>query len=397
MVSYKTKSHSRFLQLPGEIRELIYLHVFRSIDNKHDCGGGHTQYKFDLSLMLVNRQIYYEARKIFRQHNVFVAIETPWPEAQQHVRNDGYVPILITDEQASRFSNQHLSVTIDAPRYQLYVQTPRKFIILLDDLSIFTEMWFYSDISHPGLNSNLRLTLRLQNPYAPMFESRPIPKKLQQQLLEPFGVVKGLHEVRVEGDHYESVEKAMKSLMDIPYNTAEECLEEATQLKAAGNKALGKTQYKEAIKLYEKAFLAIHIVCDGRRRSVWGDEHFHRELQSGSFRGQHGQIVRLVLRVRLVANIVHAYLQLQDYDEARFWGKRSIDLMPEVLEDEDDQMSSNFVAAPEMGKIYYRTALAYRALGNTVESRRLLEMALKYLPNDKVVRAEHDRAALQLP
>lgn len=389
MSDSQTTTRSPFLDLPGEIRELVYLSVFRSYDNKHDSGGGYKHYRFDLSLMRVNQQLYYESRKVFRQNNIFVSIETPWPEAQEHVRNDGYVPILITDEQAARFKNQHLSVVIDAPRYQP-IQTARKFIILLDDLPIFTEMWFYSDLSHPGLNANLRLTLKLQDPYPLPYESRPIPKALQQRLLDPFRMVKGLHEVRVEGERYPSVEKSMKDGMAIPYKSAEECLEEATKLKDAGNEALKTKQYKEAINLYERSFLAIHIVCEGRRRSVWGDEYFHRELRSGPNKGQHGQMVRLVLRVRLVANIVHAYLQMHDYEEARFWGKRSIDLMPDALDDEDDGTIANFVAAPEMGKIYYRTAMAYKALGDKFEARRLLKLAVKYLPNDKIVRAEHD-------
>jgi tetratricopeptide (TPR) repeat protein len=385
-----------FLGLPGEIRELIYCNVLRSFDNKHDAGNGYQCYKFDLSLMRVNRQVYYEARKILREKNIFVAIETPWPEAQEHVRDDGYVPILITDEQARKFTNQHLSVVIDAPRYPSIAQELRKFIILLDDLLVFTEMWYYQDLSHPGLNTNLRLTLKLRDPYPLPFEDRQLPKALQQRLLEPFGRVKGLYEVRVEGAHYSSVEKAMRDQMAVPYKSAEDCLEEATRLKDAGNGALRNKQYKEAIKLYEQSFLAIHIVCDGRRRSVWGDEYFHRELLSGSCKGQHGSLVRLVLRVRLVANIVHAYLQLQDYEEARFWGQRSIDLMPGALDDEESTVLPNFAGAPEMGKIYYRTALAYKHLGNTSQARKLLSYAVKLLPNDKIVRAERDALALRL-
>lgn len=389
MAASQAATRSPFLELPGEIRELIYHAVFRSYDNKHDSGGGYKHYKFDLSLMRVNQQIYYESRKVFRHNNIFVSIETPWPEAQEHIRKDGYVPILITDEQAARFKNQHLSVVIDAPRYYAF-QEARKFIILVDDLPVFTEMWFYSDLTHPGLNTNLRLTLKLQDPYPLPFESRPIPKALQQKLLEPFGIVKGLHEVRVEGEHYPSVEKVMRDGMDIPYKSAEECLEEAAKFKDEGNEALKAKKFKEAIQLYERAFLAIHIVCEGRRRSVWADEYFHRELQSGPNKGQHGQMIRLVLRVRLVANIVHAYLQMHDYEEARFWGKRSIDLMYDPLDVENDGSVPNFVAAPEMGKIYYRTAMAYKALGDKIEAKRLLKFAVKYLPMDKIVRMEHD-------
>ena len=398
-MSNESSNHSPFLNLPGELRELIYANVFRSIYNKHDTGDGHNKYIYDLSLMRVNQQIYHEARKVFRQNNIFVSIETPWPEAQQHVRDEGYVPILITNEQASRFRNQHLAITIDAPRHPNF-QKLRKFIILIDDLHKFTTMWYYSDLSHPGLNSNLCLTLQLQDPYAASFESRPVPKALQMKLFEPFGIVKGLYDVQFHGDIYDSVKKTMKDLMAIPYKSVEECLEEATLLKEEGNKALGRKEYREAIKLYEQSFLALHIVCDGRKRSIWGDAYFDREIHKGTFKDQHAQQVRLVLRIRLVANIVHAYLQLGDNEEARFWGKRTIDMMPRVLQEalEDDTGIPdaglvNFVAAPEIGKIFFRTAIASKALGDKAEARTLLKSAVKLLPNDPKVRAEYNTLA----
>ena len=66
-------------------------------------------------------------------------------------------------------------------------------------------MWYYSDLSHPGLNSNLRLKLKLQDPYAVSLETRPVPKALQLKLLEPFGEVKGLFDVEFDGEIYSSV------------------------------------------------------------------------------------------------------------------------------------------------------------------------------------------------
>ena len=391
---------SPFLDLPGELRELIYTNVFRSIYNKYDAGEGYDQYRYDLSLMRVNQQIYYEARTIFRKNNIFISIETPWPEAQQHIRDQGYVPILITDEQASRFKNQHLAVSIHAPRYQNF-QPLRKFIILQDDLRKFTAMWYYSDLSHPGLNSNLRLTLKLQDPYAASFEARPVPKASQLKLLEPFGEVKGLFDVEFDGEIYSSVKKMVKDLMAVPYKSVEECLDEGNKLKEKGNEALGKKEYKEAVKLYEQSFLAIHIVCNGRQRSIWGDAYFDKQIHTGTFKGENAQQVRLVLRIRLVANIIHAYLQLGDYEEARFWGKRSIDMMPYVLQaaGEDDLASAgldNFIAFPEIGKIFFRTAIASKVLGDDTEARAFLKVATKLLPNDLKVRAEYNAMALRM-
>ena len=174
--------------------------------------------------------------------------------------------------------------------------------------------------------------------------------------------------------------------MAIPYTSPEQCLEDATKLKDAGNTALGKKQYTEAIRLYEESFLAMHIVVTGRSRSVWADPFFQTSLSGGPFDGQHGHIVRLILRVRLVANIVLAYLKLENWDEARFWGMRTINIMRETTG--ADEPIREFVAARELGKIYYRTGLAAKEMGDLEEARGLVRTAAEYLPNDPIVRKE---------
>jgi tetratricopeptide (TPR) repeat protein len=186
----------------------------------------------------------------------------------------------------------------------------------------------------------------------------------------------------------------MRETMAIPYDTPEFCLEEATKLKDAGNVAL-KTSPRRAIELYVEAFKKLHIICIGRRRSIWGDAWFNTQISSGRFDGQHGQVVRMVLRVRLVANTVKAYLDLEEWDEAIFWGMRTINLMREAIGEEDVAIMG-FPAADEIGKIYYRTGFAYKKTGDDSEARRLLRVASEYLPNDQIIRKELASVALQI-
>jgi tetratricopeptide (TPR) repeat protein len=238
--------------------------------------------------------------------------------------------------------------------------------------------------------------LFIQNPLS---ETRPndsirIPNSIQEKLLLPFGVVKNLCEVKIIGEHNESIEKVMRDTMAIPYDTPESCIEESMKLKDLGNVAL-KTDPRRAIELYIEAFKKLHIICIGRRRSIWGDSWFNVQLQGGTFGGQHGQVVRMIIRVRLVANTVKAYLDLEDYGEAIFWGMRTINLMREAMGEEDVAMTG-FPAAIEVGKIYYRTGFAYKQLGDESEARRLLRVAAEYLPNDKNVRRELASVALRL-
>ena len=202
----------------------------------------------------------------------------------------------------------------------------------------------------------------------------------------PFGIVKGLSEVDVRGECYDSVQRTLKEEMAVPNKSPEQCLEEATKLKDAGNEALTKTQYLAAIRLYEESFLAMHIVCKGRSRWVWADAFFQKELQGGTFDKQHGHMVRMVLRIRLVANMVLAFLKLGNSQEAYFWGKRSIDIMKESTG--TDEPMTGFVAAKELGKIYYRTGLACKELGYNIEARQFIKVAAAYLPNDAIVGKE---------
>ena len=372
-----------FLRLPAELRELVYLKALSPAENKQVTDDGYEAYKFDLGLLRVNRQIYYEARKVLSDNSAFVRIATPWAEAERHIRDNGYVPVVTTDEKAKKFSIHHLRVNIDAPGHIREDHEYHHFVILASDLKRFCEMWFYSDLGHLGLNSYLRLTLSLQDPYSPSFDPRPLSKALQKRLLEPFGLIKGLHEVVVKGDHYESIEKSMRDAMAVPYISPMACLEEAARLKGEGNDALHGKHYREAIELYERAFLAMHIVCQGRRRSVWADAFFQTRIHEGVFKGQDGHVARLVLRVQLVANIVHAYLNLENYEEARFWGERTINIIRENTPGFEDEPLRDFVAAKELGKIYFRTGKACKALKDYVEAKRLLRVALGYLPGDQ--------------
>jgi len=210
----------------------------------------------------------------------------------------------------------------------------------------------------------------------------------------PFEMVKSLRDMKVLGDSSPAILKRMRDRQAVPYDSPEVCLEEATKLKDAGNVAL-KTDPRRAIDLYVDAFEKLHIICIGHRRSIWGDPWFDVPLRGGEFDGQHGQVVRLVLRVRLVANIVKAYLDLKEYGEAEFWGMRTINLMREAVGDEDIAFM-DFPAANEMGKIYYRVGCAYKHMGDDSAARKMLRVAADYLPNDPYVKRELASVALGL-
>ncbi|KAK8233002.1 hypothetical protein HDK77DRAFT_381732 [Phyllosticta capitalensis] len=395
-----SSSPSLLLNLPAEIREEIFSHVLDARAARVELPDDYVAYRFDLALFQVNRQVYREARHVFYRLNTFVRINTPWPEARHHITEEGRVPVAVSGEKAESFRHVHLLADIEPFQFHQHFETSYNMIVLLDDLPAFCKIWCYSDLTHPGLNAHLRLTLTLQNPHATEDEDQVVPKSLQQRLLEPFGCVKSLHETRFLGQYDESVVKSLRAAQDTPNESPEECLEKATRLKDAGNAALKKNEPKEAIRLYEEAFLALHIVCSGRRRSIFGNAHFETILSSGQYESQHGQLVRLILRVKLVANIMQAYIKMEEWKEVEFWGTRSIQLLRESMGmdpgDEDDEPMLGFAAANEMGKIYYRTGLACKYLEDTERARKLLRVAHRYLPHDPQVGRDLASVALRI-
>ncbi|KAL8834401.1 MAG: hypothetical protein Q9170_003769 [Blastenia crenularia] len=392
----------RFLDLPPEIRDQIYHEVLSSHNARRPPlnDAVPATYEFDLAILLTNKQIYHESQKAF-QDNVFIKITTPWSESIEHISSEGRVPLIATGIRAENFQRWHLSIWIDAA-WATPVGPSYSMLICLEDLLAFTRMWRFSNLSHGPLNNHLQLKLTLQDPH---IRDRKIPRDLQNRLLLPFGLVKNLQSFLVHGTKVlPSVEEALKKEQAIPDPSPEECLEQASAFKDAGNKSLQAGDYTSALQQYFSAFAAIHITVSGRKRYIHADGYYIRQLSSGPFQGQRGDYIRLIIRIKLVANIIQTYLKMRDWDEARFWGKRSIVIVRASFTSDDDEDLANeskwswvrdsavmdFPARAEMGKILYRTAIASREMGVSFQSEvtNLIKAAAVYLPNDEIVQAE---------
>lgn len=282
-----------------------------------------------------------------------------------------------------------MSIVIDAPQYGTLDRDNRKFVMLADDLHLFTRMWFYSDLSYAAdLNPHLQLALDVRHPFdEPAAEPTPVPVAVQRRLMLPFRAVKNLRELRVTGTVDAAVEKELRAAMAVPYDSPERCLEEAARLKDEGNTLL-KAQPRRALELYLQAFEKVHVINEGRKRSIWADAWFHKQLRGGPYDGQYGQGARVILRVKLVANVLMAFVTMKEWDEAQFWGRRTISLVRSTVGADHDEPIVDFGGAPEMGKIYFRTGLACKHLGNKEEARRYFRTAQAYLPHDSIITTE---------
>ena len=401
----------KFLDYPAEIREQIYREILSTTSSKVESDDPEqpARYEYQLAILSTCHQIHREAKKVF-QDNIFVKITTPWPEAIEHIRHEGKVPSVTTGDKAQSFRDFHLWVFIDTPG-GVHPSEHGAFsmLICLEDLESFNRFWHFSNLNFYGLNRHLRLRLTVQDPHVP---DRKIPKALQSRLLMPFGMIKGLDTFTVLGDKVlPSVQEALEKERAIPDPTPEQCLEKGFALKDAGNALLKLGMFRQALQKYFDSFAAVHIYVLGRNRTVHCDGFYSRDLTSGTYKGQRSDYARGILRVQLVANIVLAFLKLEDFAEAHFWGKRSINLFRRSVtggdhgddddddvggeEEEDDNqewltriLAVRFPAQDAMGKIFYRTALASRGLGKVADVRNLMKAAAVYLPNDEIVQRE---------
>ncbi|KAI2626219.1 hypothetical protein GGS21DRAFT_278777 [Xylaria nigripes] len=387
-----------FLSLPPEIRDQIYSVILHPDNNRTFLPNEYPKYDYSsaLTLFYLNRQIYYEARDVFRALNIFVRIETPWPDVEQHVYETGHAPALMCGPLATRFNGHSLQVTVETPAASMQESGPYHFVILADDLPAFTKTWFYWHLSHPGLNQWLSLQLFLRDPYAPDWDEKRVRREIQRKLFLPFGNIKGLKLFSVTGDPIpnQTIVSEMRALQAIEPASPEECLSESIRLKNEANELLQKGENHAALQMYKRAWEAIHIVIKGQERHIHAEGYFARILVDAPFTGKNGQIERMSLRLQLVANTCLAYLKLRDWDQLHFWGMRTIRLMRQASGANDhpvapeDEALLGFPNATQIGKIYFRTAMACKALEDRNEATRLLRVALVYLPRDETVRTE---------
>ncbi|KAF2623092.1 hypothetical protein BU25DRAFT_494525 [Macroventuria anomochaeta] len=370
------KEPFRFLDLPLELREQIYSLYFKPADRLHKSATLESQgfyggvYGFEFGLYKTCKQIAKEAKKVWRREVKTVKIGTPWPSAVNHISSEGLVPIICTDREADCFNDHHALIQITAPFTQAVPE--HTVVLLLDDLHLFTQTWYYSALSYPMLNDRLSTAFVLRDPDMDDVDEgdeKDIPLALQRKLLLPFSQVKGLYSMEIEGFN-KTVERELRDAMAVPPPTLQHSCESATKLLHEGDAHLAKgiDGAEEAREAYKQAFHAIHILIKGRTRRVLADTFFHATINNGIHAGQTGMTVRVILRLKLVARIIATYLVQQNWVEAAFWGMRSVRIMSEAMDTEFEDFLADLVGGDDVGLVYVRTGIALYKMKADVET-----------------------------
>lgn len=263
------------------------------------------------------------------------------------------------------------------------------YLTCLDDLPHLCKLLFYASCEGPNFSSLLHVTLAITDPSKPS-KKNVVPKGLQEALMMPWAILKGLDGLTIKGARNKDVEKKLRGAMKIPNPTAAEYLEEAAKLKDAGNVAFKAGDYALSIKTYIQAYEAMHFIVDGKRFAIMLDGYFaSNPLTRGRFNGQRGDLIRHHLGTQLNSNILQAYLKLEDWTQAYFWGERAIsDVEYANVQQSILDGTPNLVTDAEKAKVYWRMAFASKALDRKHVWARSLMKAIYFAPEDKVIMRE---------
>lgn len=377
-----------FLGLPLELRNEIYRQLLSTRRTRIDLGLGRARYSIQTAILGTNHQVHDEAAKVLRE-NRFINITTPWTSFKQDVLVQGKFPIIAEREDGLSFSGFHMLVVLDfmgdANTVVFY-----NYLTCLDDLPHLCRLLFYASSQYRDFSSLLHITLAIKDPDTQ--SKTPVPKALQESLMMPFAVLKGLDGLTIKGARNKSVEKELRRAMKIPNPTAAEYLESAAKLKDAGNAAFRAGDYALSIRTYIQAYEAMHFIADGKRFAIMLDGYFATNpLVGGRFNGQRGDLVRHHLGSQLSWNILQAYLKLENWEQAYLWGERAIS----DIEHADVQQSildgtPNLVTSAEKAKVYWRMAVASKVLDRKHVWARSLMKAYMFAPQDRAIKREMD-------
>ncbi|KAH7018621.1 uncharacterized protein B0I36DRAFT_354881 [Microdochium trichocladiopsis] len=367
------------LSIPGEIRNHIHrLLLDPNANREYDPNTDKYNYRYgdSLALFRVNHQIYSKAQYIFCQLNIFVCVEIERPKGTHALIHalGSHVSFVKEGQHAKSFTDHSLSLRVSrVVRFFMGQEEPLHFVMLLENLNKPTHSWLCAHLEYPGANGYLELELSLRDRCLLHQDEAMTTESLQRQLLMPFGMVKCLRKVTVKGNPtpLPSVVCESRNAQRDPMPTQEQCLSEATRLKEEGNKAL-----KQGCQRHDYGqdfFLDVFTERDPPRGREWLD-------------------AREKLSMQLLANTCQVFLKLKDWNRLIECGQQTIHYFRSFREQGDmrplREACRRIPGADSFAKIYYRTALGYKALGEKDAAVKLLRVAEVYLPLERAIQNE---------
>lgn len=307
-------------------------------------------------------------------------------------------PILTTDETVRDFKHLAMGIQVLGERTrrsrsgQLWKQTKPEdwgswqiFMIACDDLEQFCGVVLY--ISHymrmPTYYSRLiEMHLGLTVDIVAQDYHSPLPLKNDtavqpsiQRLLEPLRRLHKVYTVLIRGPASETYKENVKKSIMREAPTAEEMITTACELKALGEDAFRKADFRSCVYTYEKAISDLEAGCQLCDPSTLVTE--------GKYSGSRVSKASRHLYFMLQLDLVTALLRLQSYDRAHNW------TMVEA------QMGGGVTSDAELAQMWYLRAQASREMGIIDRAHDELAQAVTLQPDRNDMAADFGRLTIE--
>lgn len=357
-------------------------------------------YDFQPAILLTNRQINEEARRVLYHDNLFVLVKYTYGSSdalKAFSRRDLALVATQKDEVWSYRAALQVSFPSlrDQRREDKLVES--QFVIAASELPMFCRILRLLDNEWLGFLSSLELVL-IVLPSAPlnvdsfvnMSRSNRVswvPRSLQQQrkLLEPFATLHSIMDLKVVDVDGKTQDINAQLMEDVrvragqpPYSMGE-VLDAATELKEQGNEAFRTGDFALAHSLYETAWSDL---VGGKRYLTMG----FRDIKTVEARKSDAW---QLLAFRIASNSIAALLHLQQWTAAHKKASKWIEHVqtPEV---------NSALQPHEMAKIFYRRALASEGRGDMARAIEEVCEALSHSPSNMLMKAKKEEWKSQL-
>jgi len=396
----------RFLSLPGEIRNKIYVIILCSIEPRkktsveayesEDFSGRvefhytpdeltHLRHHIEPQILRTCRLIYSEANYVMRKTNLFIKITSmvPFEEISQLLILKR-IPILeVQKKKTKNFKGFVMSHEMNYP----FSSKAKTFFILRRDLDIFCKGlvdYKHRITRHDDIVTHV-VTLvdpceSETLPNSPIFYSR----KLQESLISPYRTLRGFPRFQIKGAIPKDLSRAaIREITRAPSDDPNLFLSELEALKSKGNDFFRTGNGTMASENWSQALLKILRLTksrEGLKMVEEGGEEFIHRLSA----------LKFDLNSNRAQNTIKA-MRDNERDPELVQGLGG-NFFHAIGEARSDLLGSTWKPSPQqMRKLFYREAVGCRLLGDFSRARNAISIAISQMPDDAELQREKER------
>ena len=287
------KTGSLLLSIPGEIRNQIWRYLLltkyaRELDPKQNL-------TISASILLTCRQIYRETSSILWGENYWIVVSEVWRGIlPSHLHRRPGLPFRFLDN-PDQLPHPALAVAISFDDTPLVPEFRRTYTFAYDRYFLVqTCIGFWKYASKHRAEAAVSLMPHFKETSA----------KMQDLLLQPFTMVRGVKRAIIKGAASLEAERFLKNLMETRLMTYQDVYKMLQAYKDRGDEALLNGDFRTALRIY---YIGLRTATDAK--SMAGDNRLGGQSMNSTFS-------LLTLTSNTFSNTAFAFFKIGDYKTA---------------------------------------------------------------------------------